>query len=90
VSPRDETLLRGSMRRSARVWSLLTPLLLTLLIPMLAAAAPLQTDAATLGAQNLRPYWHVFVAYTIAWLLVFGWLFSIARRLSRIERKLGG
>jgi CcmD family protein len=63
-----------------------TPLL-ALLIPLLAAAAP-QTDASTLAAQNLRPYWHVFLAYSIAWLLVFGWIFSVARRLTRIERKL--
>ena len=64
--------------------------LLALVLPVLAGAVPVQTDAATLGAQNLRPYWHVFVAYTIAWVLVFGWLVSVARRLTRIERKLGG
>jgi CcmD family protein len=77
------------MRRSAVVRSRFAPLLLLQLIPLLAAAAPVQTDASTLASQNLRPYWHVFVAYTIAWLLVFGWLFSVARRLTRIERKLG-
>jgi CcmD family protein len=65
------------------------PLIVFLLIPLLAGALP-QTDAAALGSQNLRPYWHVFVAYSVAWLLVFGWLFSVARRLTRIERKLGG
>jgi CcmD family protein len=65
-------------------------LLLVLLLPFLAGALPAQMDAATLGAQNLRSYWHVFIAYAIAWLLVFGWIFSVARRLTRIERKLGG
>jgi CcmD family protein len=70
-------------------WGRVAPMLLALLIPLLTAAAP-QTESATLAAQNLRPYWHVFVAYAIAWLLVFGWLFSVARRLTRIERKLGG
>jgi CcmD family protein len=74
---------------SAR-WRLTPLVLLALLLPVLAGAGPVQSDATTLGAQNLRPYWHVFVAYTIAWLLVFGWLFSVARRLTRIERKLGG
>jgi CcmD family protein len=76
------------MRILALVRGPVASLLLALLIPMLAAAAP-QTEASTLASQNLRPYWHVFAAYTIAWLLVFGWLFSVARRLSRIERKLG-
>jgi CcmD family protein len=64
-------------------------LLLTLLLPILLGAAP-QMDSATLGAQNLRSYWHVFVAYALAWLLIFGWIFSVARRLTRIERRLGG
>ena len=89
MSGLGKTLIRGTMRRSALVWSLGAPLLLAMLLPVLAAAAPVQTDASTLASQNLRPYWHVFVAYTIAWLLVFGWLFSVARRLTRIERKLG-
>lgn len=35
-----------------------------------------------------RPYWHVFLAYVIAWALVFGWVVSIARRLARIEKRL--
>lgn len=60
--------------------------LLALFVPLGVAAA--QVDAATLGAQSLRPYWHVFVAYAVAWLLVFGWLFSVGLRLTRIERRL--
>jgi CcmD family protein len=58
---------------------------------MLAVAGALaaQTDTATLGAQNLRPYWHVFTAYALAWVLVVGWLVSVARRLARLERSLG-
>ena len=89
MSSLAKTLFRETMTRSAPVRSLVAPLLLLLLIPLLAAAAPVQTDASALASQNLRPYWHVFVAYTISWLLVFGWLFSVARRLTRIERKLG-
>jgi positive regulator of sigma E activity len=64
-------------------------LALVLLLPLVGAAAA-QTDASALGAQNLRAYWHVFVGYVLAWLLIFGWLVSIARRLTRIERSLGG
>jgi CcmD family protein len=77
------------MKRTLSV-AVIGALLLTVVLPLLVAAAPVQSDAATLGSQNLRPYWHVFAAYAIAWLLVFGWIFSVARRLTRIERKLGG
>jgi hypothetical protein len=42
-----------------------------------------------LARQNLRPYWHVFIAYAIAILLVAGWAGSIAKRLGDVERRLG-
>ncbi len=42
--------------------------------------------AQALSRQSLRPYWHVFIAYALAWLLVMGWVVSIARRLGRLER----
>jgi CcmD family protein len=43
-----------------------------------------------LGLQTLgRAYWHVFAAYAILWLLVFGWVISIVRRLRRVEERLG-
>lgn len=46
-------------------------------------------QATELGRQTLgRAYWHVFVAYAIAWLLIGGWIVSIARRLARVERRL--
>lgn len=55
----------------------------------LAAAGPLAAQAEELGRQTLgRPYWHVFLAYAIAWVLVFGWIISITRRLGRVERSL--
>ena len=42
-----------------------------------------------MGRQQLgRPYWHVFLAYAIAWVFIFGWIVSIARRLGRLERSL--
>lgn len=49
-----------------------------------------QAGSGTLGAQSLRPYAHVFVAYALAWLLVIGWTWSIARRLGKVERRLEG
>ncbi len=61
------------------------PLVLLLLLVFLALAGPL---GAQQGPPSLRPYWHVFVAYAIAWGLVMGWAVSIARRLSRVERRL--
>jgi CcmD family protein len=51
--------------------------------------APLLPQATELGSQTLgRPYWHVFLAYAIAVLLIGGWVVSIARRLLAIERRL--
>jgi ABC-type dipeptide/oligopeptide/nickel transport system permease subunit len=42
-----------------------------------------------LASQSLRPYWHVFIAYTIAIALVLGWVISIGRRLRDVEDRLG-
>lgn len=54
----------------------------------LPVAAVQGTDFAS---QSLgRGYWHMFIAYAIAWILVFGWAISIGRRLSNVERKLDG
>ena len=44
---------------------------------------------STMGAQSLRPYWHVFIAYAIAIVMVLGWVVSIGRRLKNVEQKLG-
>ena len=54
-------------------------------------ASPVWAQAGTaLGQQTLgRPYWHVFAAYAIVWLLVLGWVISIVRRLRRVEDRLG-
>ncbi len=58
---------------------------------VLLQASPVWAQAGTaLGQQTLgRAYWHVFAAYAIVWLLVGGWMFSIVRRLRRIEERLG-
>ncbi len=44
--------------------------------------------AQTLASQSLRGYTHMFIAYAIAWILIFGWVVSIARRLARVEKAL--
>jgi CcmD family protein len=64
--------------------------LMALLISLV-PATDLAAQATELGRQTLgRPYWHVFIAYAIAWLLIGGWVISIARRLARVERRLDG
>lgn len=46
-------------------------------------------EPGAIGRQALgRPYVHVFVAYAIAWILIFGWLVSVGRRLQRVEERL--
>ena len=53
-------------------------------------ALDLATQATELAGQRLgRGYWHVFAAYALVWVLVAGWVISIARRLARVERRLG-
>ncbi len=44
--------------------------------------------AGAAQARQMRHFWHVFAAYAIAWLLLFGWAVSIARRIRRVEEKL--
>ena len=58
------------------VWIALTPV-----------ASAAQTAAQDVG--GLRAYWHVFIAYTIAIVLVLGWVISIGRRLRDVEERLG-
>ena len=73
-----------SSRFFRSIVAVLVPIV-TFLTPALLAA---QVDPNVLASQNLRGYSHVFISYTIAWLIVLGWLFSVARRLGRIERSL--
>jgi CcmD family protein len=48
-----------------------------------AAALPRYTPPRT-----LRAYWHLFVAFAAAWVLLFAYTVSILRRFGRIEREL--
>ena len=53
------------------------------------STSPLLGQAETLRDQGLgRAYWHVFIAYALAVLLILGWVVSIARRLRRVEDRL--
>ena len=72
----------------------MTKLIRTLVLAMALAAisAPdLVAQATDLASQTLgRAYWHVFAAYAIGWLLVFGWVVSIGRRLASVEQAMKG
>ena len=61
--------------------------LLAALAWLLASSAPAVAQVGTevLAQQSLRPYWYVFIAYALAWLLLMGWVFSIGRRIRKLE-----
>ena len=57
------------------------------------ADVPAQPSAGGLPAvpappRTLRAYWHVFTAFTVAWVLLFGYVVVLARRTRRIEQEL--
>jgi CcmD family protein len=69
--------------------------------PVLAAQAPAATSAAPAadaGGQSgafrstpprtLRAYTHVFAAFAIAWVLLFGYLVFVARKFRRVEEQV--
>lgn len=70
----------------------MTQSLTALALAVLAAAPAWAQDpalpAAGMAQQSLRPYWHVFIAYAIAIVLVLGWVVSISRRLREVEERL--
>jgi len=39
---------------------------------------------------QMRHFWHVFIAYAIAWVFLFSWVVSILRRMKGVEERLGG
>lgn len=79
--------MRGSMLPS-RVLKGFLPVLLLLLavVPLVAQEA---MPGGGLSGQSLRPYRFVFYAYALAWLLVLGWVVSVARRMARLNKRLG-
>lgn len=68
------------------------PVVALIVMPLflLAASASAQIEPGALAQQSLRAYWHVFIAYAIAWAFIFGWVVSLARRLGRVARELDG
>ena len=60
------------------------------------AAAPAADAAAQTGAslprstppRTLRAYTHVFAAFAVAWVLLFGYLVFVARKFRRVEEQV--
>ena len=59
-----------------------------LILVLLVTASPLvaQMDQTTPG--GLQAYRNVFLAYALVWILVAGWLVSVARRLTRVSKRI--
>lgn len=75
------------MHRALRLLSRFAlPALLSAALALPAAAQAL--PGSDMGTQNLQPYHFLFLAYALAWILVFGWVVSIGRRLARLEKRL--
>src|SRR5687767_7768378 len=57
-----------------------------------AADAAAQTSSAGLPrytpARTMRAYAHVFVAFAVAWVLLFGYVVFIARKFRRVEEQV--
>ena len=76
-------------RTTSLIRSTLPAVLILLVVAGVAAAQETAfPQASALGQQSLKPYWHVFIAYAIAVVLILGWVASIARRLAALERRL--
>lgn len=69
-------------------WGLAAVLLLAAAV-LPAVAQEGAMPAAGLSGQSLRPYRFVFYAYAICWALVLGWVVSIARRMAKLDQRLG-
>jgi CcmD family protein len=67
----------------------LLPAILLLLLALLPDGAGAQEGVFAPEVQ-MRHFWHVFIAYSIAWLFLFSWVVSILKRIRRVEDRLGG
>jgi CcmD family protein len=72
------------MNRPATIRAVLGPAILLLFV----VVPDLQAQAAELGRQSLRPYWHVFIAYALVIVIIGAWALSIGRRMSDLEKRL--
>jgi len=81
--------LASTSGRTGSAWAVWGFALATGLVLMMACPDALTAQAPASGPPTqMRHFWHVFAAFAIAWLLIFGWAVSIARRLARLEKIL--
>ncbi|CAN5687235.1 hypothetical protein BH23GEM6_BH23GEM6_05210 [soil metagenome] len=56
-------------------------------------SAPTQEGFRAIQAQQaadrtMRGYWHLFIAFALTWLVLFGYVISLGKRFSRLEAEL--
>lgn len=51
-----------------------------------APAGALPAAPAPAPPRTLRAYWHVFIAFTLAWLFLFAYAISLGRRFRKLEQ----
>ena len=52
------------------------------------APSALPGEQAPAPPRTLRAYWHVFIAFALAWLFLFGYALSLGRRFRRLENEI--
>jgi CcmD family protein len=60
-------------------------------VPSVGAPVPAQSSGlptAPTPPRTMRAYWHVFVAFAIAWALLFGYVVVLGRRFGSLEREI--
>ena len=57
---------------------------------LLAGPAQLLAQMEETTPGGMSAYRNVFIAYAVVWLLVGGWILSIARRMTALSRRLDG
>jgi CcmD family protein len=56
--------------------------------PATSGAAPSAQAPTEVLPLSMRPFYHVFAAFGLAWLLIFGYAVSVRRRLASLEREV--
>lgn len=56
--------------------------------PSLAAQTGAGLPQPNTGARTMRAYWHVFIAFAVVWLLLFGYALTLGRRFGKLEEEL--
>jgi CcmD family protein len=54
--------------------------------PTSAASPPSSLPSEAAPPRRLRACWHVQIAFTLAWVLLFGYVISLGRRSGRLRR----